>query len=285
MDVAWDPAGAFALAVGSGGGAFLWNGQTITPVATGSTAYLYGLDWWPGGAGALVVGSSGTILRYAGGVFSPLASGVDVQLMDVSCRSTDGSALVVGLNSTFLRVAADGTVTKLTFEGDWSLYSVSWNPEGTSAVITGGNGIIATYDGTAVKFINRDVPYTFLGSCWRPDGACALICGDTGTILKMQNGRLTLIDPGIRSLIQGIAYRPDGSYALAVGNKAKCVRYPKKPAEKPPGLLDNPFVLGGIVAVVAIGIAYAAVKDRRDRKAIPSGPAKREGRSRERRRH
>jgi hypothetical protein len=197
----------------------------------------------------------------------------------------NGSGLAVGLNSTFLMITPDGNVQRFVFEGDWALHSVAWNPQGTLAVITGANGIIATYDGRSVTFVNKDTPNVFLGSCWKPDGSEALICGDTGIILKLRDGRLTYIDPGVRGLLQGIAYRPDGSYALAVGNKAKCVRYPKKPAEKPPGLLDNPFVLGGIVAVVAIGIAYAAVKDRRDRKAIPSGPEKRDRRSGDRRRH
>ena len=270
MGVAWNPDSSFAMAVGSDGVACLYNGQAVTAVVTGTTRYLYDVDFWPGSAGGLVVGAEGTIIRYAGGTFSPLHSGVATGLMGVSCRATDGSALVVGLNSTFLRVAPGGSVTRIAFEGDWALHSVAWNPQGTLAVITGANGIVATYDGTSIVFINQDTPNVFLDACWKPDGTQALICGDTGIILRLKDGRLTYIDPGIRGLIQGIAYRPDGSYALAVGNNAKCVRYPMKPAERAPGILDNPFVLGGIVAVVVAAFAFVGYRDWRDRREIPA---------------
>lgn len=270
LDVAWKPDSSFAMAVGSGGAACLYNGQTVTAVATGTTKYLYDVDWWPDSPGALIVGAEGTILRYAGGAFSPLQSGVTVSLMGVSCHPMNGGALAVGLNSTFLRISPGGQVEKLPFEGDWALHSVAWNPQGTQAVITGGNGIVATYDGASVTFVNKDTPNVFLGSCWKPDGSQALVCGDTGIILKLRDGRLTYIDPGIRGLIQGIAYRPDGSYALAVGNKAKCVRYPMKPTEKPPGLLDNPLVLGGIAAVVVTAFAFVAYHEWRDRQDLRS---------------
>lgn len=271
LDVAWNPDSSFAMAVGSNGAAVLYNGRAVTAVATGTDSYLYDLDWWPAGAGALMVGSEGTILRYAGGTFGPLQSGVSANLMGVSCHPVNGSALAVGLNSTFLMITPGGAVEKFQFEGDWALHSVAWNPQGTLAVITGANGIVATYDGSAVKFINQDTPNVFLSSCWKPDGTQALIGGDTGIILKLKDGRLSYIDPGIRSLIQGIAYRPDGSYALAVGNKAKCVRYPQKPAPGQPGLLDNPLVLGGVIAVIAVVVLSAAYLELRDKRELPSG--------------
>ena len=268
MGVAWNPDSTFAMAVGSDGVACLYNGQAVTAVVTGTTKYLYDADFWPGSQAALVVGAEGTILRYAGGTFSPLQSGVTTSLMGVSCRAADGSALVVGLNSTFLRVAPDGSVAKIAFEGDWSLHAVAWNPAGTVAVITGANGIVATYDGAAVRFINQDTPNVFLDVCWKPDGTQALICGDTGIILRLLDGKLTYIDPGIRGLIQGIAYRPDGSYALAVGNKAKCVRYPMKPAPKQPDLLADPFVLGGIIVIVVVLVSSVGYMDWREKREL-----------------
>jgi hypothetical protein len=270
LDVAWKPDSGFALAVGSGGAASLYNGETVTTVATGTTSYLYDVGWWPDGSAALVVGSGGTVLRYAGGVFSPLQSGVTANLMGVACHPMNGSALAVGLNSTFLMISPGGAVQKFAFEGDWSLHSVAWNPQGTLAVITGGNGIVATYDGTAIKFINRDRPNVFLDCCWKPDGSQALVCGETGIILRLAEGRLKYVDPGIRIQFQGIAYRPDGSYALAVGNKAKCVRYPMKEAPRQPGLLDNPLVLGGTAAVVATAFAYVVYREWRDRRELRS---------------
>ncbi len=287
LDVAWKPDSSFAMAVGSDGTACLYNGRSVTAVSTGTTKYLYDVDWWPDGSAALVVGAGGTVLRYAGGAWSALESGVAANLMGVSCRGLDGSALVVGLNSTFLRVDADGTVRKLAFEGDWALHSVAWSPQGTPALITGANGIVATYDGSSVRFVNRDTPNVFLGCSWRPDGTQALICGDTGIILRLRDGRLAFIDPGIRSLIQGIAYRPDGSYALGVGNLAKCVRYPVKAGPFPPGPLDNPFVWGGIVAAAALGIALAALKDWGDRRELrpgAEGPGRKAGGAMRRRR-
>jgi hypothetical protein len=166
-------------------------------------------------------------------------------------------------------VDPDGTVTKLPFEGDWSLHSVCWNPAGTVAVITGANGIVATYDGASVSFVNQNTPNVFLGSCWKPDGSSALVCGDTGIILKLQEGRLTYIDSGVRSVIQDISYRPDGSYALAVGNKAKCIRYPLKSATNNFGILENPYVLGGIAAVVVAAFAYVGYNEWRDRQELP----------------
>ena len=163
-----------------------------------------------------------------------------------------------------------GAVEKFQFEGDWALHSVAWNPQGTLAVITGANGIVATYDGTSVKFVNQNTPNVFLDVCWKPDGSQALISGDTGIILKLKDGRLSYIDAGIRSLIQGIAYRPDGSYALAVGNKAKCVRYPMTPLARQPGLLDNPLVLGGMITVVAVIVVSVAYLDWREKRQLPS---------------
>lgn len=270
MGAAWKPDSTFALAVGSAGTALLFNGQTVTNVDTGTTRFLYDVEWAPDGSRALIVGAEGTILRYAGGVFSPVGSGTGKTLYKVSVNPTDHSALAVGVNSTLLRINPDGTVVKLPFVEDWTLHSVAWNPQGTLAVITGANGIVATFDGAAVKFINRDTPNVFLDVCWKPDGSQALISGDTGIVLKLREGRLTYIDAGIRSLLQGIAYRPGGSYALAVGNKAKCVRYPMKPAPKPASLLDNPLVLGGVIAVVAVAVVSVAYLDWREKRQLSS---------------
>lgn len=279
MGAAWKPDSSFALAVGSSGTACLYNGQTVTAIATGTTRYLYDVEWGPDGSWACIVGAEGTILRYSGGVFTPVQSGTNRTLYAVSFNPGDGSALAVGVNGTFLRVAPDGTVAKLPFEGDWTLHSVAWNPSGTLAVITGANGIVATYQGSTVKFINQDTPNVFLDVCWKPDGSRALICGDTGIILRLQDGRLAYIDPGIRGLLRGIAYRPDGSYALAVGNNAKCVRYPRMPAPGRPGLLDDPLVLGGIIAVAAVAVLSVIYRDWRQRLKLRSGkPAKRHAR-------
>jgi WD40 repeat protein len=199
-------------------------------------------------------------------------SNTAVDLFSCSWNPKTGTALISGASSTLLRLETNGTVTKIPFEGDWSLYSVSWNPNGDKALITGANGNIVVYDGTTIFTIHNGTPDNFLGCCWKPGSDSAFLCGDAGSILEYSAGKLTMRNSGLQSQLYGIRFRPQGDYFLSVGYFAKVARYPKVPP--PPGvcLLDNIFVIAGIASIIAAVIMAYIIKTRLNRRQAPSGP-------------
>ena len=271
---AWRPDSLYALVVGADGAVFNFNGQTLTPYCASRTNYLRSVDWKSDSSEALIVGTGGTILRFQDGIFQPVNSYTAVDLFSCSWNPNTGTALISGANSTLLRLETNGTVTRIPFEGDWSLYAVSWNPSGDSALVVGANGIVAIYDGVKTTVINNGTLNNFLGCCWRPGTDEGYICGDVGVILKYAGGKLTWVvsGPGIQSQLYGIRFRPQGDYALSVGYLAKVARYPKVPQPAGVCLLDNIFVIAGIASIIAAVIMAYIVKTRLDRRQAPSGP-------------
>jgi photosystem II stability/assembly factor-like uncharacterized protein len=283
LDVAWRPDSLYALVVGSAGSAFAYNGQTLVPYNANTNEYFYDVNWKADSSEALLVGSSGMIMRFKDGSFTKVDSGTTKTLFASSWRSIDGSALIVGAAGTVLRMTADGKVSSIVFTETAELFDVAWLPGGTMALIVGGNGIIATYNGTNFNFLNKDTLNNFLGCCWRPGTATGLICGDTGIIIQLTEGRLKWIEVvEIKSPFQTLEYRPQGDYLIAVGNSGKAVKYPgtNKP-NNTPCFLESPLMLAGITL---IGIALLAVYLTTGRRSAKN-TAEREAKAGERKRH
>ena len=266
LDAGWRPDGLYAMIVGGNGQALAFNGKALTRLDTGSNSSFYSVDWKRDSSEAILVGGDGAILRFRDSTFTALTSGTGVLLKDVSCNPKDGSALIVGLNSTVLRIMPDGSVGKVPFDGDFSLYSVAWNPQGTLALIC-GRGMIATYDGNAVSVVSQGTDQNILGCCWAPDGSQAMLCGDSGVVVKLRQGKLYgIVTPaGFTSVLQDVSYRPDGGAALTVGFRATVARLPPRSSGTSPCLVSNPLVMAGLVLVfggAAAGWYYLGRKER-----------------------
>ena len=274
LDAAWRPDSQYALVVGSSGAIFAFNGQTLVPYDANTKEYFYDVNWKADSSEALLVGSSGMIMRFKDGSFTKVDSGTTKTLFASSWRSIDGSALIVGAAGTVLRLTAEGKVSPIAFSEKQELFDVAWHPGGTMALLVGGNGIIASYDGTDFNFHNKDTLNNFLGCSWRPGTTTGLICGDTGIIIKLKEGRLSWIDVvEIKSPFQMLEYRPQGDYLIAVGNLGKAVKYPGTPTSNSPCFLESPLFLAGmtLIGVALLGAYLASGKRAAKRKAERDG--------------
>jgi hypothetical protein len=116
-----------------------------TPMASGTTAWLYGV-WGSSAADVYAVGKQGTVLHYDGASWTALDSGTTKWLLAVGGSAAD-DVVAVGEGGTILRIDG-GTVTATSGPTDRALYGV-WAASPDAVFAVGEGGTIARYDGTA----------------------------------------------------------------------------------------------------------------------------------------
>jgi PKD repeat protein len=121
----------------------------------------------------------------------------------------------------------NGTVVFVGKPVGSALRQVAWKPDGSYALIVGDQGVVYTYDGSALTMFSS----TVIGStnlntaAWKPDGSYALIGGQNGLVFSYNGTAVTKItDPASRN-IYSISWNPDGNSALLVGDSGTALIY------------------------------------------------------------
>jgi hypothetical protein len=102
------------------------------------------------------------------------------------------------------------------------LYSVSWNPNSSLALLGMTDETVYIYDGQDYKeVLAKNQMYTFYCSQWSPDGSFALL-GSDSRIYNYNRTTFNYTHIGNRTIYRfyaytGIDWKPDGSQALIIG--------------------------------------------------------------------
>src|SRR5256712_408194 len=108
-----------------------------------------------------------------------------------------------------------------------ALRQVAWKPDGSYALIVGDQGVVYTYDGTALKrFSSTIIGNTNLNTvAWKPDGSYALIGGQNGKIFTFNGTAVTNVTDPTTKNIYSISWNPKGVSALIVGDSGTALMY------------------------------------------------------------
>jgi len=108
-----------------------------------------------------------------------------------------------------------------------ALRQVAWKPDGSYALIVGDQGVVYTYDGTALKrFSSTIIGTTNLNTvAWKPDGSYALIGGQNGRIFTFNGTAVTNVTDPTTKNIYSISWNPKGISALIVGDSGTALMY------------------------------------------------------------
>lgn len=101
FNAVWGASSSDVFAVGTAGTIYHWNGAAWSPMASGTTAWLWDV-WGTSGSDVYAVGVGGLILHYDGAAWSPMASGTTRDLRSVF-GAPSGEVFVVGHGGTILK--------------------------------------------------------------------------------------------------------------------------------------------------------------------------------------
>src|SRR5207249_1978166 len=149
----------YALVVSYDGRVFkYYQNGTMTQVGKPVGSPLRQVAWKPDGSYALMVGDQGVMLKYDGTVITRIPT---------------------GLSSTP------------------NFNTVGWRLDGSYALIGGSGGILVRYDGLSVTQIPDPNTNTIRSISWNPNGNTALAVGDKGTTLLYQTtGQISILSSG-----------------------------------------------------------------------------------------
>ncbi len=104
------------------------------------------------------------------------------------------------------------------------LLDVAWKPDGSYALIGGGNGTLLKYEGQTITDLSlmTQTQYEIQIIRWKPDGSYALLAGGTeimnNILLKFDGSQMIDLTSDLNlssyDSISDIEWKPDGSYAL-----------------------------------------------------------------------
>ncbi len=233
--VAFSPDGERALLAGNRGAVLLYEGGSITELASPTSENLRRAAWRPQGDFALIVGNGGTVLRYQDGALTPVPGDRAHTLRAVAWRPDGAYALVGAYASRWAGYPrphplykCDGLYLQslLASDEDDDFVAVDWRPEGGQALIVGyafdranagpdgrANKLL-TYDGAGFSYRTVEASASLLGAAWHPSGEYALLCGEAGALFRFAGERVEQIASGTRDNLVGPFWRPDGAYAL-----------------------------------------------------------------------
>ncbi len=138
-------------------------------------------------------------------------------------------ALADGYNNTLM--SFDGNIVTPLRTGlppSTDLISISWKPDGTSALITGSSGntgYLLQYSNGAVTIVNVS-RISWNRVAWNPHGDYALIIGGSGTIARYPSpGTFSKIESNTTANLSGIDFAPNGTRALIAGESGVLLEY------------------------------------------------------------
>ncbi|MBI2047389.1 hypothetical protein HYT26_04490, partial [Candidatus Pacearchaeota archaeon] len=266
-----------ALIVADEGQAYKYNFTTkgLTSLSTGTTFSLSSVSFNWNGSEALAVGDGGIILRYnpSNSTFTTLLSGLTESLLDVSYKNGTNNALISGYNRMLLSYnsTCDGVTASLCqitntlpsdFPTNFPIFSVSFNPNGSIALLGGWGRMMIYYTNGTIRMIKRssaiydDVAWPNK-IAWKPNGTEALIVGNGNATCDSQGllGAIALYNSTSENVstiycflnhyLKDAAYSSNGTEALIVGAGGDLVKY--NPA------VANDTDLSGSVTTLASG--------------------------------
>lgn len=174
-----------------------------------------------------ILTSDGRIKLYSGdGAWNYVTvhSPVSLSLNSMDCNIND-DMLIVGNHGTILT----GTQDELNSGITKNLNSVSWNKNGTEALIVGDEGTVILYKNSIVIDLSEQVNGSFdlHGVSWNAEDY-ALIVGEDGIVLGYKNGEITTNlkpDNQAPKTLYDIMWKPNDNYAIIVGEDGLILKY------------------------------------------------------------
>lgn len=138
-------------------------------------------------------------------------------------------ALADGYNNTL--VSFDGNIVTPIQTGlpsSTDLISISWKPDGTSALIAGSSGntgYLLQYSNGAITILNVS-RVSWSRVAWNPNDKYALVIGGSGTIVRYTSpGTFSQIASNTTVNLSGIDFMPNGTRALIAGESGVLLEY------------------------------------------------------------
>ena len=176
-----------------------------------------------------ILASTGEIKRYSGDNawnYVTVNSGVFLSLKSMDTNVND-DILIVGNYGTILtgiREQIESGTTK-------NLNSVSWNKNGSEAMIVGDDGTILLYKNDSIIDLSEqgNIDSDLYGVSWSFDGK-ALLVGEKGIILEYKNQEISNMSYKYSNstTLYDVMWKPNGNYALLVGEHGIILKYEQK---------------------------------------------------------
>jgi len=226
LDVAYDPVGDFALAVGDGGAVVrIERTGAATLVPSPVTDRLRGVAFEADTGRALIVGGVGVMLSYAGGtVANETHAAQPSDYWGVAASNSSAPAVVAVANQTegwviFHNATADQVVP--LGRGLTRGRAIALDARDGSALYAGVAGALVRVwpDGTVANISDAFQP-SLRDADWSPDGAEALMVGASGTVFRYDGAadavsRVPVPDPA--AFLTGVSWAPNGTGAILSG--------------------------------------------------------------------
>lgn len=219
------------LVVGTGGAMFLLNGTGRTPVASPTSEALLDVAYDPVGDFALAVGWNGAVVRVnrTGAPAMVPAPAPDL-LRSVSFESDTGRALIAGGQGVLMAYdgASLANETHVGTTGDW--YGISAANSTARAVVAIANateGWVLFHNSTtdALVSLGRGLTRGRAIAVDVRDGS-ALMSGVAGTLVRVwPNGTVVNISDAFQPPLFAASWSPGGAEALMVGSAATVFHY------------------------------------------------------------
>ncbi|MGI0091496.1 MAG: hypothetical protein ACREBS_07290 [Nitrososphaerales archaeon] len=225
--VSWNPQGTLALAIGYNNSAILYTKSTgsIKVFSTGvsSATNLDGVAWTPNGTSAVLTGSSpDVILAYSttSGKFTQESNPTGVTgLGAVDWKPASNYALITGSDG-LIKYSDGGSLRLIPSASGISFKGISFNPNGTMALLGAGGGSIYEYSSasSSVSLLTTLSGITQLQQVkFSRDGAYALLTaqsGSTSDLYKFDGKNVYPITSASSNTGNEISFSPDDSYAM-----------------------------------------------------------------------
>jgi hypothetical protein len=173
----------------------------------------------------ILTGDHGRIVKLDDRQAVNVTSGTRQNLRGISVNRADGTILIVGNGGTVAQVDERGNAPRVSILGSQNLRAVSWNPDGTLAMIAGNAGALFTLSQNSPHSVDGGRA-NFRHISWQPNGNRALVTSNCFAeefipspnlfSFDADSRLLTSLNEGRSDLI-GVDWKPDGTIAIVVG--------------------------------------------------------------------
>ncbi len=215
----WGTSSSDVFAVGYDGTIVHYNGETWSPMTSGTTARLYGV-WGTSSTDVYVVGHDGTILHHDGETWNSMTSGTSSALLAVWGTSMS-EVYAVGANGAVLHF--DGEIWSPMTSGTAAPLHGVWGTSSGDVFAVGAFGTVVHYDGTTWSSMTSGTTEN-LADVWGTSSGDVYAVGVGGTILHFDGEIWSPMTSGTVEIIRGV-WGTSSSDAYAVGQGGTIVHY------------------------------------------------------------
>ena len=215
----WGTSSSDVFAVGYDGTIVHYDGETWSPMTSGTTARLYGV-WGTSSTDVYVVGHDGTILHYDGEMWNSMTSGTSSGLLAVWGTSSS-EVYAVGANGTVLHF--DGEIWSPMTSGTAAPLHGVWGTSSGDIFAVGTLGTVVHYDGTTWSSMTSGTTENF-AAVWGTSSGDVYAVGVGGTIFHFDGNTWSPMTSGIVEIIRGV-WGTSSSDVYAVGQGGTIVHY------------------------------------------------------------